>query len=206
VRASALILAAGGARRFGAAKQLASLHGRPLLQHVVDAVEAVPVLEETVVVLGARAAEVTAGIRLDGARVVQCEDWADGLSASLRAGVAALPPGTEAALILLGDQPLVTPPVISLVLQTAGQAFGAGTGAAAGAGPPPADAVRACYGGVAGHPVALGPRLLSLVPALRGDAGARDLLAGADVRLVEAGHLGDDTDIDTPEQLEAIIR
>lgn len=202
MRPGVVILAAGQGRRFGAAKQLAPLHGRPLLQHVVDAVEAVPAVGETVVVLGARAPEVMAGVRLAGARVVQCADWADGLSASLRAGVAALPAGTASVLILLGDQPLVTPPVITLVLEAAEQAFGA----APGAGLPPVDAVRASYHGVPGHPVALGPRLLSLVPALRGDAGARDLLADVEVRLVEAGHLGDGTDIDTPEHLETIAR
>lgn len=203
MRSGVVILAAGQGRRFGAAKQLAPLHGRPLLQHVVDAVEAVPAVGETVVVLGARAAEVMAGVRLDGARVVQCAGWADGLSASLRAGVAALPAGTGSVLILLGDQPLVTPPVITLVLEAAERAFG---GADPGAGLAPVDAVRASYHGVPGHPVALGPRLLSLVPALRGDAGARDLLAAAEVRLVEAGHLGDGTDIDTPEHLETIAR
>lgn len=190
---AAIILAAGGASRFGAPKQLADLHGRPLLQHVVDHVEQVAELRDMIVVLGANADAVIAGVRLDGARIVRCADWADGMAASLRAGVAALPHGTHRAVVLLGDQPLITPAVIRLVLEAATAA-------------PEADAVRAAYDGVPGHPVHLGPRLLAQVPQLRGDTGARDLLAGADVRLVEAAAHGDGTDIDTPEQLEKIAR
>jgi CTP:molybdopterin cytidylyltransferase MocA len=191
-RTAAIVLAAGGARRFGAAKQLALLGGRPLLQHAVDAVLAVPALEDVVVVLGARGDAVAAGVDLGRARSVRCEHWARGMAASLQAGVAALDPGVGVALILLGDQPLVTAPVIEKVLAAArgqGDAF---------------VAVRAAYDGVPGHPVALGPDLLTLVPKLRGDAGARDLLAARDVPLVEAGGLGDGTDVDTPDDLEAI--
>jgi molybdenum cofactor cytidylyltransferase len=195
--AAAIVLAAGEGRRFGSAKQLAPLHGRPLLQHVVDAIEAVAALRDVVVVLGARAEEVVAGIRLDGARIVRCGDWQEGMSASLRAGVAALPQGVDTALILLGDQPLVTPAAITRVLDLA---------IAEAADERGADAVRATYGGVPGHPVALGRRLLARVPALRGDAGARDLLRTAAVRLVPAGPPGAGTDVDTPEELEAIAR
>jgi CTP:molybdopterin cytidylyltransferase MocA len=192
VKAAAIILAAGGARRFGAAKQLALLGGRPLLQHAVDAALAVPPLEDVVVVLGARGDAVAAGVDLGRARHVRCEHWADGMAASLKAGVAALEPGVDVALILLGDQPLVTGPVIERVLAHARHAGGAFV------------AARASYDGVPDHPVALGPDLLTLVPALRGDAGARDLLAARDVLLVEVGELGAGTDVDTLEELEAI--
>jgi CTP:molybdopterin cytidylyltransferase MocA len=62
-------------------------------------------------------------------------------------------------------------------------------------------AVRATYGGRAGHPVLLEAALFERVAQLRGDEGARSLLEGAAVRLVECGDAGADTDIDTPEQL-----
>lgn len=196
--AAAIILAAGESRRFGSPKQLAPLHGRPLLQHVVDAVEAVPALCEVIVVLGARAEEIVGAVRLDGARIVRCADWQEGMAASLRAGAAALPHDVEAALIVLGDQPLVTPAAISRVADLAvAEAADERSGA---------DAVRATYGGVPGHPVALGRRLLARIPALRGDAGARELLRTAEVRLVEAGPPGAGIDVDTPEELEAIAR
>ncbi|HEX8101366.1 MAG TPA: NTP transferase domain-containing protein, partial [Solirubrobacteraceae bacterium] len=94
-----------------------------------------------------------------------------------------------AALVVLGDQPFITGEVVAGTLDLAG-----------------ADAVRAAYDGVAGHPVLLGPPVLARIPSLRGDVGARDLLAGMHVRTWEAGHLCDPTDIDTREQLEAVTR
>ena len=112
--------------------------GRPLLAHVVAAARAV--LDPVVVVLGARAEQVRAGVALGGVAVVECPDWADGMSASLRCGLGALGEA-EAVVVLLGDQPLVTPDVLRAVL-------------AAGA---PA---RAAYDGVPGHPVLLDAALL----------------------------------------------
>jgi len=166
-----------------------------LLQHVVDAATAVEALEEVVVVLGAKADAVAAATDLRGSRVVHCADWDTGMSASLRAGVAALAPGTDTAVVLLADQPRITAPVVALV--------------AAAAAVGDAEAVRATYAGIPGHPVALGRALLAQVPALRGDAGARDLLRHAAVGLVEAGHLGDPADVDTLHdltRLEATLR
>ncbi len=61
--------------------------------------------------------------------------------------------------------------------------------------------MRTLYGGEPGHPVVLGRRVLDVVPTLRGDVGARDLLRSFRVAGWEAGHLCDPTDIDTPEQL-----
>lgn len=188
---AAIVLAAGDGTRFGSAKQLARLDGLTLLEHVVENALAVPAIEDIVVVLGARAEEITATVDLGPARVVHCPAWADGMSASLRAGVAALPSGTDVALVLLADQPRITPQVIAMVMDSAVAAGGA-------------DAVRASYGGIPGHPVALGPALLRRVPELRGDAGARDLLRDARVELVEAGHLCDPTDVDTPTDLNAL--
>jgi CTP:molybdopterin cytidylyltransferase MocA len=193
VRAAAVILAAGKARRFGAAKQLALLDGRPLLQHALDATLAVPALDDVVLVLGARADAVAAAVDVGRGRIVRSDHWAEGMAASLQAGVAAVG-DADVVLVLLGDQPRVTAAVIDRVLahaQATGDAF---------------VAARAAYDGRPGHPVALGPDLLSLVPTLRGDAGARDLLATREVHLVEAGDLGDGTDVDTPEELEAIAR
>jgi nicotine blue oxidoreductase len=177
-----LVLAAGEGRRFGGPKQLASLHGRPLLEHVVAAARAA--LDPVVVVLGARADEVRAGVALGGVSVVECEDWASGMSASLRCGLRALG-DADAVVVLLGDQPLVTPAVVRAVL-------------AAGA---PA---RAAYGGVPGHPVLLDAALLARAGGLRGDAGFRSELEG--VTLVECGALCDPTDIDTREDLEVVRR
>jgi molybdenum cofactor cytidylyltransferase len=183
-----IVLAAGGARRFGSPKQLADLGGVPLLQHAVDAMLAVPALDRVVVVLGAAAGHVGKAVRFATAEAVVCERWSEGLAASLRAGVEALG-DAEWAVVTLGDQPRITPEAIEAVLDAVG---------------PDVEAVRAVYGGRPGHPVALSRTMLRRVAGLRGDVGARDLLAGADVRSVEALHLARPDDVDTPEELEAI--
>lgn len=181
-----LVLAAGAGRRFGGPKQLAELDGRPLLEHALAAIAAVPALERIVVVLGAAADEILARVDLHGAEPVVCADWAEGQGASLRAGAAALP-DAEAILITLGDQPRITPQVIAGVLDHRG-----------------ADAVRATYAGRPGHPVLLERPILGRLPELRGDTGARALLAGSRVREWECGHLCDAADVDTPEDLRAL--
>jgi molybdenum cofactor cytidylyltransferase len=186
-----VVLAAGGASRFGSPKQLAELDGVPLLQHAVDAMLAVPAVDPVVVVLGAEAAGVREAVDFGEARTVECADWQEGMAASLRCGVAAVGE-CEWVLVTLGDQPRVTPQVIVAVMD---QADCAPVGTAA---------VRATYDGVAGHPVALGRAILPRVAQLRGDVGARELLGHATVRTFEAAHLCDPGDVDTPQDLEAL--
>lgn len=183
-----LVLAAGEARRFGGPKQLAEVRGRALLAMVLDTAWAVAALDPIVVVLGAHADAIRARVDLSGVEVVVCADWAEGQAASLRAGVAALGP-VDAALVLLADQPFLTPQVVAGTLDHWE--------------PSRCDAVRAVYDGAPGHPVVLGRAVLDAVASLRGDTGARELLSGFRVRTWEAGHLCDPTDIDTPDQLEA---
>jgi molybdenum cofactor cytidylyltransferase len=182
-----IVLAAGEGRRFGGVKQVAKLDGRPLLEHAVRAMLAVPAISPVVVVLGAHADEIRAEVDLGGADVVVCEQWADGQSASLQAGVAALGE-VEAAVITLGDQPFISAEVIAGVLGQRGRHL----------------AVRATYDGSPGHPVLLERRLLDHVGELAGDTGARTLLEGPHVHTWEVGRLCDPTDIDTPERLQEV--
>jgi molybdenum cofactor cytidylyltransferase len=181
----AVVLAAGEGRRFGGVKQLAPLAGRPLLSYAVEHALSVPALSPVVVVLGHAAEEVRAGVDLSEVEVVVCKSWREGQSASLRAGLVALG-GVDAAMVLLGDQPFITPQVIARVLDALDDRH---------------DAVRATYDGVPGHPVLLGRRMLDRMGELRGDAGFRTLLDGARVRYFEASQLADPTDIDTREEL-----
>ncbi len=169
----ALILAAGAGRRFGGPKQLAELDGRPLLAHVIEL--AAP--WDPLVVLGAHAEAILAKVEI--AEYLICTEWEEGQAASLRAGVAALG-DQDRILVLLGDQPWITPAAIDAVLAAEGCA-------------------RAVYDGEPGHPVVLDRATLARVPTLSGDAGARSLLA--DCAPVEATHLADPTDIDTPDDL-----
>ena len=182
-----LVLAAGAGRRFGGPKQLAELGGRPLLEHSLAAMSAAPV-DRVVVVLGAAASEVAAAVDLHGAEPVVCDRWAEGQAASLRAGLDALA-DAEAAVVVLGDQPLVSAAAIARVVAARER---------------PYEAVRATYGGVAAHPVLLERALFARATAAGGDAGARGALAGARVKEVACDGLGRADDVDTPEQLEAL--
>ena len=186
-----VVLAAGGASRFGSPKQLAELDGVPLLQHAVDAMLSVPAIDPVVVVLGAEAPGVRAAVDFGDAQPVECADWQEGMAASLRCGVQAVG-DCDWVLVTLGDQPRVTAQVIAAVMDHADSAS-AGTAA-----------VRATYDGVAGHPVALARAILPEVAQLRGDVGARELLGHATVRTFEAAHLCDPGDVDTPQDLEAL--
>jgi molybdenum cofactor cytidylyltransferase len=181
------VLAAGGSSRFGSPKQLAELDGRPLLEHTLAAVGRSG-LDRVVVVLGAEAEQILERVDLYGAEPVLCDRWADGQSASLATGLAAVA-DAEAVVVALGDQPDISPDAVRRVLDARG-----GTGA-----------VRAVYDGHPGHPVVLER---SQIPALRdvaGDVGARHVIM-RDVREVECGDLGGGGDVDTPDQLAGLRR
>ena len=180
----------------GRPKALVELDGEPLVVRALRALAeggAAPL----VVVLGARGDEVRAVLPA-GVRAVEAPDWADGMGASLRAGLAVLdgaglegagPEGTavDAAVVHLVDLPGVTAGAVARLVAVGGHDVLA----------------RAAYGGRPGHPVLLGRAHWAGVRAAAvGDAGARGYLAGrADVALVECGDLADADDVDTPEQL-----
>src|SRR5215218_8151263 len=167
--AAGLVLAAGEGRRFGGPKQLAELSGRPLVEHALAALAG---LDRVAVVLGA-------------AEVVVCADWAEGIGASLRAGLAALA-GAGEVVIVLADQPFVSAAAVERVRST------------------PGAAARAVYVGEPSHPVVVRRPLLDRAGELRGDAGFRAFLDGA--AEVECSDLADPRDIDTRHDLEVVRR
>jgi molybdenum cofactor cytidylyltransferase len=178
-----LILAAGAGERFGTQpKLLAELHGLPLLQHVVAAASRVSALDRVVVVLGAHAEALIERVDMLRAEPVICADWREGQASSLRCGLSALS-GTEKVIVLLGDQPSISPGLIQRFVLL-----------------PPR--TRAVYHGRPGHPVVLGLQEMRRVGRLRGDYGARELLR--DGPRVECSDLACGRDVDNPEDLEAI--
>lgn len=186
-----LLLAAGAGRRMGGPKALVELDGQPLVRR------ALRVLAEggcapLVVVLGA-SAERVAPLVPDDVRVVVAEDWAEGMSASLRAGLDALASlDVDSAVVHLVDLPGVTPEAVARLAATATPDA------------PTADALaRAAYAGIPAHPVLLGrSHWAGIREAASGDAGARGYLRGNPaVRLVECGDVAEPDDVDTPEQL-----
>lgn len=186
-----LVLAAGGGRRFGRGgpKQLAPLAGRPLIEHVLTHADAAAVAR-VVVVLGAEADAVQGRIDPHGADLVVCGSWEEGMSAGLKAGIASVA-GCDAAVILLGDQPLITAAAIDRVVA---------------ARRPDRDAVRATYHGRPGHPVVLEQGLFAAIDRLEGDAGARSLLAAGRIVTVPCEDVADPLDVDSPADLRAAER
>ncbi|HEY6012648.1 MAG TPA: NTP transferase domain-containing protein [Candidatus Limnocylindrales bacterium] len=110
-----IVLAAGAGSRFGGGKLLAPLAGRPILQHVLDRL-AEAGIEDVTVVLGHDAPAIERAIDWRTERRVVNPSPDRGLSSSLQVGMAALPPETDAVLIALGDQPLVTAATIRALL------------------------------------------------------------------------------------------
>ena len=188
---SGIILAAGASSRMGRPKQLLPLRGRSLLQHVLDAV-AGSALDEIIIVLGHRAEEIRGALKLPSdrpVRVVVNADYALGQSTSLRAGVRAADPRAEAVAVVLGDQPHVSAGLIDTV-----------AAAFVSAQSPVARPVHLAADGrqVPGHPVFLSRRIWTAVEALRGDEGARSLLAAHPEWLLEVPIAGEPPrDIDT---------
>jgi molybdenum cofactor cytidylyltransferase len=181
-------LAAGEGRRFGGAKQLADLNGRPVLEYAIEAMTGAPELERVVVILGAHADKIRPAIDFGRAEPVVCEEWEEGIAASLRCAVDSLPEA-DPLVIGLGDQPGLTPAAIDAVIKALSDN-------------PAAPAARATYGGNPGHPVAVRAALRAPLLRLRGDAGAGRLLADAGAVEVDCSGVADGADIDTAEQLD----
>jgi len=187
-RVLGVVLAAGGSTRMGRPKQLAELDGRPLLAHVLAAVDAAPV-DRVVVALGGAADAVLEQVDLGRAEPLVVDGWAAGMGHVLASTLAKAGDDWEAVVVLLGDQPLVPGGAVARVVEAW----------RAGAGP----VVTATYGGRPGHPRLFDRGLLPELLRLTGDTGARDLLATHPDRVhrVEVGDLGSDADIDVEADL-----
>jgi nicotine blue oxidoreductase len=186
-----LVLAAGGGRRFGGPKALAKLDRQPLAER------AVALLREggcfpVHIVLGAQAQQVTEVTDLGDAVVAVNPDWESGIGSSLRAGLAALPPAADAAVVVLVDQPLIGAEAVRRVIR----AYLDGAAIAV-----------ATYGGQFGHPVLLSRSTWAGVAQLaQGDTGARAYLRANPELVIEVAcdETGSPADVDTPSDLAAL--
>ncbi len=176
-----LLLAAGAGSRMGLPKALVD----GWLTRSIDVLRGGG-CDDVTVVLGAGAPEALALLSEGGYRVreVVAHDWAEGMGASLRAGLRSLPAGPDAVVVTLVDLPDVGAEVVRRLLAAAGG---------------PATLRRASYGGTPGHPVLLGrEHWAGVVATAGGDRGARDYLAAHPHDLVECGDLATGADVDAP--------
>jgi molybdenum cofactor cytidylyltransferase len=187
---AAIVLAAGASTRMGRQKlTLPMAGGRPLVRLAVEQVLAAG-LDEVVVVVGGDAEAVAAALATLPVRVVVNPRYAEGQSTSLRTGLDALRPGTDAAVVALGDQPLPDPDVIRRLVA----AFRT-------TGRPIAVPV---YRDGRGNPVLFGATLFGELRGVTGDQGGRGVIARDPARVVEVPvDMAMPADIDTPEDYEA---
>jgi CTP:molybdopterin cytidylyltransferase MocA len=181
---AAVVLAAGGGRRYGMPKALVEYEGSLLVERAVRTASAV--CDPVLVVLGAQAVDVWRTADLGGSAVLANKDWKSGMASSLRVGLEGLrgwPDQVDAALITLVDMPGMTPEALEKVrLQ----------------GSPGALAV-ATYDGVRAHPVLIGREHWDgVIETLSGDEGARSYLSAHDVLEIDCTGLADPADLDVP--------
>ena len=184
----ALVLAAGRGTRMGGINKLtAPLHGRAVVAHVVAAVHAAG-LPPPLVVVGDREAEVRAALADADVRFVAAPDHAAGQSASLRAGIAAVPAAWSAVLVLLGDMPGVAPVTIAAIAAAAGEI------------------VVPRYAGTRGNPVRWPRALFPALLTLDGDTGGRALFAVHPPAYLDVDDPAILADVDTVDDLAGLQR
>lgn len=181
-----VVLAAGRSTRMGTPKLLLTLSGRSVLRHVVDHVRASR-CGEIVVVVGETADRMAEEVRAPGVRVVVNDRYREGMGTSLAAGVSALSPDCDAAVVLLGDQPCVTPEVIDALIDAYRRTH--------------KPIVASRYGDATGAPTLIGAALFNEARRLEGDVGGRFLIQ-QHPDLVEEVQVSPSAavDVDTPEE------
>ena len=189
-RLGIVILAAGEARRFGACKQLALFHTKPLLQHVIDA--ALPLRPKRLIVMTGKyhkaiATATDEGV-VTGAELIHNPDWSSGMSSSIRLGCELLSDDCDQLLVLLADQVLVSTSELETLIAQAVDGGSACAGFSETVGPP-AVFSRAWY-----------PDLLTL----NAENGAKKLLTdpAKQVTIVPMKSAG--WDIDSKDDLERL--
>ncbi len=190
LRVGVVVLAGGGAKRFGALKQLAPWRGRPLVAHAAAQAASCADVCCTVVTTGAGADEVAAAVAGQGVRVAYAPDWAAGQSRSVQTGLAALlaaEPNLGAAIFMPADQPGVTPALLSALVERHRETL--------------APVVAPRYAGRRGAPVLFDRATFEEFAALRGDVGGRPIIAAheAEIAWLDCSTPEVIQDIDTPE-------
>jgi molybdenum cofactor cytidylyltransferase len=186
---AAIVLAAGKSSRMGSNKLLAELNGKPLVVHSVEKLKSSSVLD-VVVVTGNGAEQVKEALRALTVTAVHNEHFAEGLSTSLKCGLGAIPADADAALICLGDMPLVDAQTIDRLISS----FSVN------------DHRTICvptFNGVRGNPVLWGRQHFGGLLDISGDQGGRLLMEALSDEVVEVACQTNAVlvDVDTPQAL-----
>jgi molybdenum cofactor cytidylyltransferase len=184
-----LVLAAGGSRRLGRPKQLLPFGGATLLDHTVATARECG-FDQLIVALGGSAEDVRAAVDLSGAELVVNEDFGEGCSSSIAAAIDAVDERAEALVLLLGDQPGVTPATVRALMAGRGDAE-----------------LAVCrYDDGRGHPFEFARSVFGELGTLHGDKAVWKLLDGRGDAVSEVAIPGPvPLDVDTWEDYEAVL-
>lgn len=186
---AAVILAAGSSSRLGAPKQLLMYNDKPLIQHAVDEATAAG-LDRIIVVTGA----VEIDVLPPNVMLVKNEAWQEGMASSIREGINAMQgiPDIGAAIIMVCDQPYADRHVLRGLVEAYRQS-----------GQP---IVASAYEQRAGTPALFDRSIFPLLMELKGDVGARHLIAANKEQAVFVGFPKGITDIDTLSDYERVLK
>ncbi len=188
-RVTGLVLAAGGSKRLGAPKQLLRYGSVPLLGHVLDVARSCA-FDQLVCVVGGNADQVRERVDFDGVQVAENISFGEGCSSSIAVALGLLDPNCELLVLMLGDQPGVTPETVKQLL--------------AGRGDAP---LAACgYENGRGHPLAFARSTFGELANLHGDKGVWKVLDLHGDEVVDVPVAGPvPRDVDTWEDYEAVV-
>ena len=188
-RVTGLVLAAGGSKRLGRPKQLLPYGDATLLDHTLNTARACE-FDQLVCVIGGGADPIRDAVDLAGAEVVVNEQFGTGCSSSIAAALGVVDARSDVLVLMLGDQPGVTPATVATLL--------------AGRGDAPLAACR--YDDGRGHPLAFARSTFADLGALHGDKGVWKLL---DRRAGDVADVPVDgpvpLDVDTWEDYRAVL-
>jgi xanthine dehydrogenase accessory factor len=186
-----VVLAGGTSSRMGRPKASVSVGGQRMLERILVNLREAEV-DRVVVVLGFHADEVRAAVDLRSATVVENPHFAEGMSSSLRVGVRAVAADCKTVMVVLGDQPFVTPETFRRLVRRAEAADGA--------------IFIPTYKGVWGNPVLFDTSLAPEMNEIEGDVGCRALFPqhSAEIREVPVDDPAVLVDIDTESELREV--
>ena len=193
---SAILLAAGESRRMGRPKQLLAWQGKTLLLHILETLLGSDA-DEVILVLGHEADRIRESLPPLPITITINPDYRQGMASSLRRGLLAMDPGSEAFLLCLADQPGIGPEIMNTIIRAFRQAD------------PRRGIVRPVFRGRRGHPVLIGAQYLKeALRLLEGDVGARQILLNHPEDILDVEMQGDAVlkDIDTPEEYRAYTK
>ena len=184
---AAIILAAGKSERMGRPKALLPIRGKTFLENIIQTIQRSAV-GTIVVVVGHHRDEIEEAIQLD--HVVFNPDYEQGMLTSFQAGIRALPPDAEGALLFLVDHPMTRTQTIEALIESF----------------KPGEIILPTFNGRRGHPVLFSRAVLEEILQLPLSMGANTVVWKDPSRVVEvpvddAGIL---LDVDTPSQYEGL--